>query len=263
MSLDLTDEQRLIRDTSRYFSRAELAPIGANCNRERQWISLSANLQKLAALGFLGVNIEEKYGGAAAGKIAFGLAITEISQVCPITAAMVTVINLVCEVIQDLGTDKQKKEYLFQICSGKLSIGIHLPINICTRSSATDMDMTIMKGLDHYVINGSVSLTVSKPFVGVYAFLVPADEIVEPHRKCTNCFLIEANMQGLNFDSQSQEPDLNIPATKKISFDNCQVPASQITSRHSDALRNILLKVIGINDCNSSLHMGVILNHTS
>ena len=71
----------------------------------------------------MGLNVRDEYGGAQAGMVAFSVAITEIARACASTAVTVSVNNLVCDVIQSVGTETQKKTYIPKICSGEFAAG--------------------------------------------------------------------------------------------------------------------------------------------
>ena len=90
MHAALTEEQRLIGDMARKFAIAELEPIAAQLDRNEDSAKnrqlFLANLQKLAELGFMGLNVNADYGGTDAGVVSFSLAITEIARACASTA---------------------------------------------------------------------------------------------------------------------------------------------------------------------------------
>ena len=95
MNLDLTEEQKLIQETARDFAKAELEPVAAKLDQEKDRETLLAGLKKLAELGFMGLNVREEYGGSEAGVIAFSLAMTEIARACASTAVTVSMNNMV------------------------------------------------------------------------------------------------------------------------------------------------------------------------
>jgi len=115
MDFDLTEEQKLIQDTARNFAKAELEPVAAQLDQGSDRGPLLANLKKLAELGFMGLNVRDEYGGSEAGVVAFSVAMTEIARACASTAVTVSVNNMVCEVIQAIGTEEQKKAYIPRI----------------------------------------------------------------------------------------------------------------------------------------------------
>jgi hypothetical protein len=69
---DLTDSQALVRDTARSYAQKTLAPAAAGIDREGRFPL--QQLKDLAGLGMMGVNVPEEYGGAAAGAVAYALA---------------------------------------------------------------------------------------------------------------------------------------------------------------------------------------------
>ncbi|MFC6669521.1 acyl-CoA dehydrogenase family protein [Marinobacterium aestuariivivens] len=100
MDLTLTEEQALIQDTARRFADSELAPVAAELDRSGDHAILKRNCRQLAELGFMGLNIDSRYGGTEAGVVAFSLAVTEIARACASTAVTLSVTNMVAEVIR-------------------------------------------------------------------------------------------------------------------------------------------------------------------
>ena len=123
MDLSLTEEQLMIQDMARKFADAELAPVAAELDHSNDQDLFQSNLRKLAELGFMGLNIKSEYGGVEAGSVAFSLAITEIARACASTAVTTSVTNMVAEVIQAVGNEEQKLNYLPKICSGEYLAG--------------------------------------------------------------------------------------------------------------------------------------------
>ena len=80
MHLDLSEEQKLIQETARDFAQTELEPVAAQLDRGEDDSVFYENLQKLAELGFMGLNVSDEYGGAEAGVVAFSVALTEIAK---------------------------------------------------------------------------------------------------------------------------------------------------------------------------------------
>ncbi|MBL4671903.1 MAG: acyl-CoA dehydrogenase family protein, partial [Arenicella sp.] len=87
MNFSLTQEQQLIQDTARNFAETVLEPAATKVADDRELFL--GNIKSLAELGFMGLNVSEKYGGTEAGVIAFSLAITELAKVCASTAVTV------------------------------------------------------------------------------------------------------------------------------------------------------------------------------
>src|SRR6185436_19025423 len=118
MDFDLTDEQRLLRDTVRDFARQEVAPVAEELDREHRFpYELVA---KMGELGLMGIPFPEDYGGGGADTLSYALAVEELarvdSSVC-ITLAAHT--SLGTMPIYNWGTDEQKTEWLPALCRGE------------------------------------------------------------------------------------------------------------------------------------------------
>src|SRR5712671_6769473 len=118
MDFELTDEQRLIKQTAREFTDGELIERSRENARNHHFdVELVA---KIAAQGYLGAIVPREYGGAGLDYISYGLIVEEIGRG---DSAMRTVISvqtsLVCSAILKWGTEEQKQHYLPQLCSGE------------------------------------------------------------------------------------------------------------------------------------------------
>ncbi|MFT7131122.1 MAG: alkylation response protein AidB-like acyl-CoA dehydrogenase, partial [Gammaproteobacteria bacterium] len=121
MQLSLTEEQAMIRQTARQFAENTLQTNAESLDRNEGRSVFLENIEALAKLGFMGLNVDAIYGGTEAGTVAFSLSITELARVCAATAVTTSVTNMVAEVIQSIGNEEQKLNYLPKICSGEYS----------------------------------------------------------------------------------------------------------------------------------------------
>src|SRR5687767_10086244 len=118
MDFDLTDEQRLIRETARSFTDTEIVDR-ARENARNHHFDLEL-IKRIADQGYLGAIVPAEYGGAGLDYITYGLVVEEIGRGC---SAMRTVISvqtsLVCSSILRWGTEEQKQRWLPRLCSGE------------------------------------------------------------------------------------------------------------------------------------------------
>src|SRR6476661_6991109 len=118
MDFDLTEEQRLVRDTARDFAMREIAPKAAEIDKSGRWPA--EIVSRMAELGFLGVAVPEQYGGAGLDALTYALVMEEISQACASCGVIMSVNNsLFCDPIYKFGTPEQKKEILAPVAQGK------------------------------------------------------------------------------------------------------------------------------------------------
>ncbi len=118
MDFDLSDEQRLIRETARDFTDNEIVPRGRDNDRNHHFdLEL---VGKIADQGYLGAIVPREYGGAGLDYVTYGLIVEEIGRG---DSAMRTVVSvqtsLVCSAILRWGTEEQKQKYLPKLCSGE------------------------------------------------------------------------------------------------------------------------------------------------
>src|SRR4051795_3850859 len=118
MDFELTDEQRLIRETARDFTDNEIVER-ARENDRNEHFDLEL-VGKIAEQGYLGAIVPREYGGAGLAYLTYGLIVEQVGRGC---SAMRTVISvqtsLVCSAILKWGTEEQKQEYLPKLCSGE------------------------------------------------------------------------------------------------------------------------------------------------
>ena len=114
----LTDEERMIRDTARRFCQDKLMPRILEANRNE--IFDRAIMDEMGAMGFLGSTIPEEYGGAGLNYVAYGLIAREVERVdSGYRSAMSVQSSLVMHPINAYGSEEQKQKYLPKLASGE------------------------------------------------------------------------------------------------------------------------------------------------
>ena len=256
MYLELTEEQKLIQETSRDFAKAELEPIAAGLDQSDDRAPMLANLKKLADLGFMGLNVKDQYGGTEAGVIAFSVAITEIARACASTAVTLSVNNMVCEVIQAVGNEDQKNKYISKICSGEYAAGGFALTEPEAGSDPSSMTTQAIKDGEEYVLNGSKIFITSAPYAGVFVVWAVTDKDA-PKGKGISCFLIEAGTPGLIVGNEEKKMGQHASATNELIFENCRVPASAMMGKLNDGFRIAVAELTGGRIGIGSLGLGI------
>src|ERR1700716_2558321 len=118
MDFDLTDEQRLIRDTAREFTDREIV-LQTRENARNHHFDLEL-VRKIAAQGYLGAIVPPEYGGAGLDYLSYGLIVEEIGRGDSAIRTVISVqTSLVCSGVLRWGTEKQKHKYLPKLCTGE------------------------------------------------------------------------------------------------------------------------------------------------
>ncbi|MBE0499966.1 MAG: acyl-CoA dehydrogenase family protein [Desulfuromonadales bacterium] len=256
MFLDLNEEQRLIRETAREFATAELAPVAAALDRGEEQELFFANLKKLAELGFMGLNVATDYGGTEAGVIAFSVALTEIAKACAATAVTVSVNNMVCEVIQAVGSKEQRERYIPKICSGEFLAGAFALTETGAGSDPAAMTTSAVQDGDDWILNGSKIFITSAPYAGVFVVWAVTDRTA-PKGKGISCFLVEAGTPGCLIGRAEEKMGQHASATNELLLQNCRIPASSLMGGLNDGFRVAVAELAGGRIGIGSLALGI------
>ena len=227
MDLSLTEEQAMIQDMARKFAETELAPVAAELDETQNQEKFLANLAQLTELGFMGLNIKAEYGGGEAGSVAFSLAITEIAKACASTAVTTSVTNMVAEVIQAIGSEEHKQNYLPKLCSGEYKAGAFCLTEASAGSDPAGMKTSAVQDGDDYILNGSKLFITSASFADLFVVWAVTDTSA-PKGKGISCFLVEANVDGITVSKAEEKMGQKASPTNEVNFNNCRIPASAL-----------------------------------
>jgi alkylation response protein AidB-like acyl-CoA dehydrogenase len=224
----LSSEHRMIRDSARDFALSEIAPIAAQFDESGDFPY--ETVKKMGAMGFMGIEIPEQFGGAGMDSLAYVLALEEISKVDASHGVIMSVNNsLYCHGILKFGTEQQKQKYLIPVASGK-SVGAYSLTEPMSGSDAGTMRSRATRDGNYYILNGRKSWVTSGPVAEFIVVFMMTDP--EKNQKGITAFLVDTkNSPG--FSRGKKEPKLGIraSATSELLFENCRIP---ITDRLSD-----------------------------
>ena len=244
MNFDLNEEQKLIQETARDFALAELEPVAAELDGGGDQSIFLDNLRKLSELGFMGLNVSDKYGGAEAGVISFSLAITELARCCASTAVTVSVNNMVNEIIETLGTEEQKQKYITPLCSGELLAGAFGLTEPGAGSDPASMSTTAVRDGDGWLLNGSKIFISSGTFAGVFVVWAVTDPEA-PKGKGISMFLVEPGTEGFTIGKSEKKMGQNASPTNELLFQNCRLPDNALMGQLNDGFRVAVSELAG------------------
>jgi alkylation response protein AidB-like acyl-CoA dehydrogenase len=219
-TLALTSEHKLIQQAARDFAHKELAPVAAEYDESGEFPI--ETIKKMGAIGLMGIEVPEEYGGAGMDTLSYVLALEEICKVDAAHGTIMSVNNsLYCYAIHRFGTDDQKKKYLVPVASGE-SVGAYSLTEPMSGSDAGTMRSRAVLEGDEYIINGRKSWVSSAPYAD-YILLFTVTEPEKKHRGIS-AFIIETDREG--FSRGKTEPKLGIRAsgTSEIHFENYRAP---------------------------------------
>ena len=186
MNFELTEEHKMIRDAARDFAQTELLP--GVIERDENQTFPAEQIKKLGELGFLGMMVDPKYGGAGMDAVSYVLAMEEISKVDASCSVVMSVNNsLVCWGLEKFGTEEQKQKYLKPLATGEI-IGAFCLSEPEAGSDATSQQTTAIDKGDHYLLNGTKNWITNGNSASVYLVIAQTD--VEKKHKGINLVTI-------------------------------------------------------------------------
>ncbi|MDB4964662.1 MAG: acyl-CoA dehydrogenase domain protein [Myxococcales bacterium] len=219
IDFELTDEQRLVRDTARDFATRELLPKAAA--RDRSGAFPVEELRALAKLGLLGVNIPEPLGGAAAGVIAYSLAMTEVARADASVSVAMAVTNMVGEVIVRFGTEAQKEALVPLLTSGDALVGAFGLSEPQAGSDPGAMSTTAKRTANGWRLDGNKQWITSGDRAGVFVIWAKTDPAAGT--KGISAFVVRGGTPGLSAGKHEDKMGLRGSSTVPLLLDGCEV----------------------------------------
>lgn len=220
MDFNLTEEQIMIRDAARDFAQTELLP-GVIERDETQTFPYE-QIKKMGELGFLGMMVDPKYGGAGLDAISYVLAMEEISKVDASASVVMSVNNsLVCSGLETFGTEEQKQKYLTKLATGEI-IGAFCLSEPEAGSDATSQKTTAIDKGDHYILNGTKNWITNGGNASVYLVIAQTD--VEKGHRGINALIVEKGMPGFEVGPKENKLGIRGSDTHSLMFTDVKVP---------------------------------------
>ncbi len=220
MHFQLTEEHLMIQKAARDFAVNELLP--GVIERDEQQKFPAEQVKKLGELGFLGMMVDPKYGGAGLDTISYVLAMEEISKIDASASVVMSVNNsLVCWGLETFGTEEQKQKYLVPLAKGEI-IGAFLLSEPEAGSDATSQRTTGEDKGDHYLVNGTKNWITNGNSASVYLVMVQTHP--EKGSKGINALIVEKSTPGVSIGAKENKLGIRGSDTHSVMFQDVKVP---------------------------------------
>ncbi len=220
MNFSLTEEHKMIRDAARDFAQTELLP--GVIERDEHQTFPEEQIKKLGELGFMGMMVDPKYGGAGMDTISYVLAMEELSKVDASASVVVSVNNsLVCWGLEKYGTEEQKQKYLVPLAKGEI-IGAFCLSEPEAGSDATSQQTTAVDMGDHYLLNGTKNWITNGNSASVYLVIAQTDP--EKGHRGINALIVEKEMSGFEVGLKENKLGIRGSDTHSLLFTDVKVP---------------------------------------
>ncbi|WP_338694854.1 acyl-CoA dehydrogenase family protein [Streptomyces sp. Q6] len=222
MNLELSEEQTAVRQLAKDFVDREIAPNVVAWDRAEE-VDRSL-VKKLAEVGFLGLTIDEEYGGSGGDHLAYCLVTEELGRGDSSVRGIVSVsLGLVTKTIQSYGTEEQKRRWLPALTSGD-ALGCFGLTEPGTGSDAGNLTTRAVRDGDDYVINGSKMFITNGTWADVVLLFARSTDA--PGHKGVSAFLVPTDTPGLTRRTIHGKLGLRGQATAELFLEDVRVPAS-------------------------------------
>jgi alkylation response protein AidB-like acyl-CoA dehydrogenase len=238
VNFELSDEQRLLRDTVREFARQEVKPVAEELDRTKSFPY--EIVAKLGGLGLMGIPFPQDYGGGGADTLSYVLAVEELTRIdssVAITVAAHT--SLGTMPIYLWGSDEQKDEWLPRLCSGErlASFGLTEPEagsdagNVRTTAKLDDGEWTV-NGAKQFITNAGTDIS------GCVSITAVTGET--GGRKEISNLIVPNGTPGYEIGEGYRKMGWNASDTRPLSFEDCRLPESSLLGRRGEGFKNFL-----------------------
>ena len=241
MNFEFNETQLMIKETARKFAEDELLPTVLERD-EKEEFPLEA-MKKLGELGFQGMMVSEKYGGAGLDTVSYVLAVEEISKVDASVGVIMSVNNsLVCWGIETYGSEEQKATYLPDLASGK-KLGAFALSEPEAGSDATNQRTSAQRNGDHYVLNGMKNFITNGANADIVLVMAATDRT--KGSKGVSAFIVEKGFPGVEVAKKEKKLGIRSSDTVSLSFTDCKVPKENLIKEEGFGIKFALKTLDG------------------
>ena len=231
-----TEEQTLLRRTVREFAETEIRPHVREWDEDQKF---SPELMpKLAALGLLGIQYPEEYGGAGMSALDYCICLEELARVDPSIALSVAAHNGLCSShLFRFGSEAQKQQYLVPLARGE-KLGAWGLTESTSGSDAASMRTTATRTGECWVLNGSKTFITHGRISDIMVVMAVTDR--SAGRKGVSAFVVERGTPGLAAGKKEDKLGMRASDTSEVLFDNCRIPADAMVGAEGQGFVNTM-----------------------
>ncbi len=233
MDLDLTDEQRAVREMARKFADEYIIPVARDNDINERFPG--DIIERMGDLGLLGGPIPVEYGGAGLDYISHALVTEEVGKACSSVRTTISVqISLVELSLASWGTEEQKRRYLPAMCGGKLiaCFGLTEPN---AGSDPSGMETSAVADGDHWVLNGH-KIWISNGGVAGLAIVFAQTDKSKGNRGI-GAFLVDRGTPGFSTRDMHGKLGLRASNTGELILEDCRIPKGQLLGKVGEGFK--------------------------
>lgn len=220
MNFQLTEEQLAVQEAARDFAQSELLPEVIERDTEARFPK--EQIQKMGALGFMGMMVDPAYGGGGMDTISYVIAMEELSKIDASASVSMSVNNsLVCWGLEKYGSEVQKQTYLTKLATGA-QLGAFCLSEPEAGSDATSQQTTATLDGDHYLLNGTKNWITNGSSASIYLVIAQTD--ASKGHKGISVFIVERGWGGFVVGKKEDKLGIRGSDTHSLMFTDVKVP---------------------------------------
>ena len=236
MDFRLSEEQELLRRSIREFAETEMRPHVMEWDEAQHFPQ--ELVPKLAALGLMGIQLPDVFGGAAMSAVDYCICIEELARVDPSVALSVAAHNgLGAAHIAMFGTDAQKQKYLVPLATGE-KLAAWALTEAQSGSDAAAMRTTAVRQGDCWVLNGSKQFITHGRYGDTMVVMAITDRA--KGNRGISAFIVESAAPGLRAGKKEDKLGMRASETSEVILENCRVPAANLLGEEGQGFINTL-----------------------
>lgn len=219
MDFKLNEEQRAIQDMARNFTRDHITGEAHKWDEDKVW---PADVAKAAGeLGFASIYVREEAGGIGLGRSESVLIFEQLAYGCPSTAAMISIHNMCCWMIDRFGNAEQHQKWIPELAT------LDKMASYCLTEPGAGSDAASLKTRadrdgDSYVLKGAKAFISGGGTSDIYLVMARTSD---DGAKGISTFIVEKDTPGLSFGAQEKKLGWHSQPTCAVMFDDCRIPA--------------------------------------
>ena len=222
--LSLTADQALIQKTARDFAREKVLPQAAAIDENKR--VPPELVREMGALGFMGIDVPERYGGSGLDTLTYILVVEEINRACASTGVILcSHVSLAIAPIQRWGSDAQKEKWIPALARGE-KIGCFALSEPASGSDAAAMRTSARRDGADWVLSGTKNFITNGAIADVCVVFAQTDP--SQKHKGIAAFVVEKGTPGFSVGKLERKLGIRGSDTAQLIFEDCRVPAANL-----------------------------------
>ena len=235
--IELTPDQRDIKKAAREFAEGEFTDVARELDEKEEFDDRI--WKKAAELGFLGVFVDEKYGGAGYGHFEQCLILEEFARIDGGIAQTLDAAFFGAQLIELLGTEEQKRQYLPPLCAGEARTGVAVT-EPDAGSDVVSITTSAVKDGDEYVISGNKMFITNATVADFLIVLCVTNPDAPKKHDRLSTIIVETSRPGYEANKLKGKLSIRCSDTGEVTFKEVRVPKGNLIGEEGKGFYNIM-----------------------